>query len=93
MISILQATLLTSIVQEKLYRDWKSIFFPFWNVGIGVSNLLDTPNDPSKVMTFAAVVNIAGNASSGLGRLIGIIILKTFATNRLRINGTFTSRY
>ncbi len=25
--------------------------------------MLDTPNDPSKVMTFAAVVNIAGNAS------------------------------
>ncbi len=25
--------------------------------------MLDTPNDPSKVMTFAAVVNIFGNAS------------------------------
>ncbi len=25
--------------------------------------MLDKPNDPSKVMTFAAVVNIAGNAS------------------------------
>ncbi len=25
--------------------------------------MLDTPNDPSKVMNFAAVVNIAGNAS------------------------------
>ncbi len=25
--------------------------------------ILDTPNDPSKVMTFAAMVNIGGNAS------------------------------
>ncbi len=25
--------------------------------------MLDTPNDPSKLMTFAAMVNIDGNAS------------------------------
>ncbi len=32
--------------------------FSFW-----AHMMLDTPNDPSKVMTLAAVVNIAGNAS------------------------------
>ncbi len=46
-------------------------FLGTYVIVMGVSNadepslwtsMLDTPNDPSKVMTFAAMVNIADNA-------------------------------